>query len=367
MKDVVSLTSGDPNFETPEHIKEAAIESIKKGFTHYTPISGIEELREAITNKLSKENDIDARADTEVMITSGAMGGIFAVTQAFINPGDMVLVADPDFPVYSECVKMAGGIPISLPREEHDSFSLDPCVLRKFVTSKTKMIIFSNPNNPTGSVMNKETLEELAEVSKEKKLIVVSDEAYEKILYDGYRHHSIASLPGMKSRTISIFSFSKTYAMTGWRIGYAAASKELIKAMSKISYCSVGCPQSTSQMAALAALTGPQNCVKAMVKEYRRRRDLLLQNLSTLDAFKIQKPGGAFYLFPNIKHFHLDDSAFAEKLLYDAKVAVVPGRAFGATGHGYIRISYSYSTQSLLEGIKRIKEYLNNARTALSE
>lgn len=231
LEDVIFLITGDPDFETPEYIKEAGKKAIQEGVTHYTPTLGMPELREAIALKLKKENGIEADPNSEIFVTVGASGAIYTAIQTLINPGDRVIITDPDFLTYSECVKLAGGAPVSLPLREENEFNIEPKVLRKLVTPKTKMIIFSNPNNPTGSAMSKETLEEVADLAREKKILVMADEVYEKLIYDGIKHHSIASLPGIKDQTLSVYSFSKTYAMTGWRIGYVTANKEIIEQM----------------------------------------------------------------------------------------------------------------------------------------
>lgn len=354
-KDAVNLSVGEPDFDTPKHVIEAAIKAMRKAYTHYTPNAGLKEFREAAAEKVKIKNGIDADPETEVMATVGAMGGLSLAILTIVDPGDEVLIPDPGFPSYKAQVILAGGRPVSYTLREENGFLIDVEEVKKLITEKTKAIILNTPSNPTGSVLSEKLLRAISEIAIEKDLIVISDEAYEAIVYDGLRHVSIASLPDMKERTISIFTLSKTYAMTGWRIGYAIASKNIISQMTKLQEHISAHPSSISQMAAVAALKGRDDCVKQMVAEYNKRRELLLKGLSEIPGFKCAKPQGAFYVFPSIRDFNMSSEEFAMQMLEKARVVVVPGTAFGEHGEGYIRISYATSKEMLADALSRIK------------
>ncbi|MEM0006736.1 MAG: pyridoxal phosphate-dependent aminotransferase [Candidatus Bathyarchaeia archaeon] len=358
-KDVINLSVGEPDFDTPKHIIEAAIKAMKEAYTHYTPNAGLKEFREAAAEKVKRENGIDVDPETEVMATVGAMGGLSLAILTIVEPGDEVLIPDPGFPSYKAQVILAGGRPVPYMLREENNFLVDVEEVRKLITEKTKAIILNTPSNPTGSVFNEKVLRAISETAIEKDLIVISDEAYEAIVYDGLKHVSIASLPDMKERTISIFTLSKTYAMTGWRIGFVVASKDIISQMTKLQEHISAHPSSISQMAAVAALKGGDDCVKQMVAEYNRRRELLLKELSEMPGFKCTKPQGAFYAFPSIRGFNISSEDFVMQILEKAKVVVVPGTAFGEHGEGYIRISYATSREKLTDALLRIKSVLS--------
>ena len=358
MEDIVHLEQGEPDFTTPNHILEAAVEAMRKGFTHYTEINGTLELRQAIAEKLERENGIEADPEKEITVTSGSQEAMFITALGILNPGDEALILDPYYPAYFEDTLLAEAVPVTVPLKEEENYHVNMETLEKRITKKTKMIWICNPSNPTGHVFSKEDLEVIAEVAKRHNLIVFADEIYEKLLYENSRHTSIGSLPGMEDRTITVNGFSKAYAMTGWRIGYIAAEKKLSATLRKLHYYTALCPNSISQKAALAALTGPQNCVQEMVKEYDRRRRLVLNELEKIEGLSYVKPKGAFYVFPNFSSFEESDEAMALHLLKNARVVTVPGSGFGEAGKGHLRISYSVSYKQVEEGMKRIKECL---------
>ena len=358
MEDIVHLEQGEPDFTTPNHILEAAVEAMRKGFTHYTEINGTLELRQAIAEKLERENGIEADPEKEITVTSGSQEAMFITALGILNPGDEALILDPYYPAYFEDTLLAEAVPVTVPLKEEENYHVNMETLEKRITKKTKMIWICNPSNPTGHVFSKEDLEVIAEVAKRHNLIVFADEIYEKLLYENSRHTSIGSLPGMEDRTITVNGFSKAYAMTGWRIGYIAAEKKLSATLRKLHYYTALCPNSISQKAALAALTGPQNCVQEMVKEYDRRRRLVLNELEKIEGLSYVKPKGAFYVFPNFSSFEESDEAMALYLLKKAGVVTVPGSGFGEAGKGHLRISYSVSYKHVEEGMKRIKECL---------
>ena len=358
MEDIVHLEQGEPDFTTPNHILEAAVEAMRKGFTHYTEINGTLELRQAIAEKLERENGIEADPEKEITVTSGSQEAMFITALGILNPGDEALILDPYYPAYFEDTLLAEAVPVTVPLKEEENYHVNMETLEKRITKKTKMIWICNPSNPTGHVFSKEDLEVIAEVAKRHNLIVFADEIYEKLLYENSKHTSIGSLPGMEDRTITVNGFSKAYAMTGWRIGYIAAEKKLSATLRKLHYYTALCPNSISQKAALAALTGPQNCVQEMVKEYDRRRRLVLNELEKIEGLSYVKPKGAFYVFPNFSSFEESDEAMALYLLKKAGVVTVPGSGFGEAGKGHLRISYSVSYKQVEEGMKRIKECL---------
>jgi aminotransferase len=360
MDNVVHLEQGEPDFPTPHHILEAAVEATKKGFTHYTETDGTLELRQAIAEKLEKENSIDADPQTEVTVTSGSQEAMLIAALGFLNLGDEALILDPYYPACFEDTLLAEAQPITVPLDEGKDYEIELEVLESKITKKTKMIWLCNPSNPTGHVFSKHDLEITAEVAQKHNLIVFSDEIYEKIVYDGTRHISISSLPDMEDRTITVNGFSKAYAMTGWRIGYVVAGKKLSGTLRKLHYYAVLCPNAISQKAAVAALTGPQDCVQEMVREYSRRRELVLNELSKIKSLSYTKPKGAFYVFPNFSSFEKSDEVFALNLLKEARVATAPGSGFGRAGEGHLRISYSVSYEQVKEGMKRIRNCLEN-------
>jgi aspartate/methionine/tyrosine aminotransferase len=354
---VVGLHVGEPDFDTPAHIKQAAIRALNAGSTHYTNTAGIPELREAIAEKLGKENGVDVDPENEVLVTHGGYAAIYASLQALIDPSDEILLIEPAW-TYDGFIALAGGrkAPCGL---HGPSFELTRDALESKISDRTKLILVSSPNNPTGNMFSREELEIVAEVAKTRDLLVLSDEVYEKLVYDGLSHCSIASFPGMSDRTITVNSFSKTYAMTGWRIGYIAASKEVVTAIKKVVAYGYGCINAAVQKAAVEALTGPQDCVKEMLKEYDCRRHLIVKGLNEISGVECKKPKGAFYAFANILSFKLSSQEFAAMLLQKAKVATIPGSAFGSSGEGYLRISFATSQENIVEGLDRISKFVD--------
>jgi aminotransferase len=360
MKNVVHLEQGEPDFTTPKHILEAAVEATKKGFTHYTEIDGTLELRQAIAEKLERENGVDADPQTEVTVTSGSQEAMLIAALGFLNSGDEALILDPYYPACFEDTLLAEAVPVTVPLNERRNYGIELEALEKKITNRTKMIWLCNPSNPTGHVFSRQGLEIVAEVAQKHDLIVFVDEIYEKIVYDGAIHVSIGSLPGMEDRTITVNGFSKAYAMTGWRIGYVAAGKKLSATLRKLHYYAVLCPNAISQKAAFAALIGPQDCVQEMVREYNRRRELVLNELEKIKSLSYTKPKGAFYVFPNFSSYERSDEAMAANLLKEARVVTAPGSGFGRAGEGHLRISYSVSYAQVKEGMERIRRHLEH-------
>ena len=357
MGDVINLGIGEPDFNTPENIKEAAKRALDEDFTHYTANVGIPELREAIAEKLRRENGIDVDPESEIMVTSGATQALTMAIFAILNEGEELLIPSPTFVSYSAAALFAGGVPVEVETKEEENFKVNVEELERHVSDRTKAIVISTPNNPTGSILTRRNLEEIAGFAVEHDLIVISDEVYEKIVYEE-PHFSIASLEGMKERTITVNAFSKTYAMTGWRLGYVAAPQPIIREMVKLQMYTAVCASSFSQKAAVEALKGPQDSVEKMRREYARRRELVYRRLSEMPKLSVLKPKGAFYIFPNIKATGMTSEEFSGYLLREARVATVPGRAFGKYGEGYIRISYAASYEKLEEAMDRIHEAL---------
>jgi len=360
MKNVIHLEQGEPDFTTPEHILNAAIEAIRGGCTHYTAMDGTMELREAIAKKLEEDNGIDFDPQTEVTVTSGSQEAMLIAALGFLNRGDEALILDPYYPACYEDTLLAEAKSVPVPLDEKKGYSVETEALESKITERTRMIWLCNPSNPTGHVFSKEDLEVIAEVAKRHDLIVFADEVYEKIVYDGVRHVSIGSLSGMEDRTVTVNGFSKAYAMTGWRIGYVAAEKKLSTTLRKLHYYATLCPNAISQKAAFAALTGPQGCVKEMVTEYNRRREVVLHELDRIASLFYTIPKGAFYVFPDFSSFEKSDEIFAAFLLKEAGVVTAPGSGFGKTGEGHLRISYSISHEQVKEGMDRIKKCLEN-------
>jgi len=358
---VINLTVGEPDFDTPKYVIDAAMEAMEKAYTHYTPNAGLMAFREAVAKKVKRENGIDADPENEVMATVGAMGALSLTMLTILDSGDEVLIPDPGFPSYKAQVILAGGRPVPYASREENGFSINVEDVEKLVSRRTKAIILNTPANPTGTVLNERKLKELSELAIEKDLLVISDEAYEAIIYDGLKHVSIASLPEMKERTISIFTFSKTYAMTGWRIGFAVANRNIISQMTKLQEHISAHPSSISQMAAVAALKDGRDQIEMMVKEYRERREIVFKLLSDIPNFRCSRPQGAFYVFPNIKASKMSSEEFAMHVLEKAGVVLVPGTAFGDNGEGYVRISYATSKEKLVEALTRIRNLLSSA------
>ena len=356
MKDAISLGVGEPDFDTPWHIREEGIYSLEKGRTFYTSNAGLKELKIEICRYINRRQGISYDPDHEVMVTVGGSEAIDLALRAMLNPGDQVLIPQPSYVSYVLCTILADGEPVVIELEEKDQFKLTPQKLREKITPKSKILILPFPNNPTGAVMTREDLEEIAKIVEEYDLFVISDEIYSELTYE-QKHVSIASLPGMKERTVLINGFSKSYAMTGWRLGYACAPANILSQMLKIHQFAIMCAPTTSQYAAVSALRNGDGDVEMMRESYNQRRRYLMYAFKEmgLDCFE---PYGAFYTFPSIKRFGMSSDEFATRLLMEEKVAVVPGTAFGECGEGYLRISYAYSLDNLKEALGRIQRFI---------
>ena len=356
MKDAISLGVGEPDFDTPWHIREEGIYSLEKGRTFYTSNAGLRELKVEICRYLSRRQEISYDPDHEVMVTVGGSEAIDLALRAMLNPGDEVLIPQPSYVSYVPCTILADGVPVVIELEEKDQFKLTAEKLREKITPRSKILVLPFPNNPTGAVMGKEDLEEIAKVVEEHDLFVISDEIYSELTYE-QKHVSIASIPGMKERTVLINGFSKSYAMTGWRLGYVCAPAMILTQMLKIHQFAIMCAPTTSQYAAVSALRNGDGDVEMMRESYNQRRRYLMHAFKEM-GLECFEPYGAFYTFPSIKRFGMTSDEFATKLLQEEKVAVVPGTAFGDCGEGYLRISYAYSLKSLKEALGRIDRFI---------
>ena len=353
--DILSFSMGEPDFATPENIIDACVDSLRGQFTHYTPSLGIPELREAIAAKTRKENDIKCSAKN-VLVTP-TKHAIFMIALAYLDPGDEVLLADPSWVTYDACIRLAGAKPVYVPTSYADEFTMTPEMMAEKVTDKTRMVFLNSPCNPTGTVMSRNDLKGIADLCMDHDLKVLSDEIYERIIYEG-EHISIGSLDGMFDRTLTVSGLSKTYAMTGWSLGWLVAPESDIKEVNKLQTHSITCCASFTQPAAVEALTGPQGEIDRMVGEFRKRRDLMCDLIEDIPGLCCIKPKGAFYVFPR---YDLDMSSedFAAYLLKEAHVAVTPGSAFGPSGEGYLRLSYAASEEQIIEGMQRIKDAMS--------
>ena len=352
--DVVNLGIGQPDFDTPAFIRDAAKQALDDGYTRYPPAKGFADLREVIAKKLKEENGIVADPDTEVYVAVGAMQVIFNTCLHMLNPGDEVIVIDPGYDYYSQ-IRLFGGVPVPVATHESNRFKVDPADIRAAITDKTKLMIINSPSNPTGAILDEAILRSIADMAMEHDIWVLSDEPYEHILFDGREHISIGALDGMAQRTISAFTLSKSYAMTGWRVGYTAAPKPIIDEMEKLMEHMVSGVTAVAQRAALAAISAPQDCVREMVATYDKRRHLVHEGLNDIDGIHCLKPESTFYAFPNISSAGLSSWDFAKYLVKEHKVAVVPGSIFGKAGEGYVRLSFAASMEQLSEGIARIR------------
>jgi aminotransferase len=357
----VNLGIGEPDFRPPEHVLEAARRALDEGKTHYTPSSGIPELREALSKKYREEYGLSYDPESAVLVTVGATQAVSLALSALVNPGDEVLIPDPGFVCYRPAVMIAHGAPVSIPLLERDEFRINVETVRSLITKKSRVIIVNSPSNPTGSVWTYGELRALARLAVENDLIVLSDEVYEKITYDGVRHYCLSAFPGMRERTVVVNSFSKTYAMTGLRVGFALGATNLISAMLLVQQFTAACVSGPAQYAATAALEGPQGFVSEMVREFDRRRKLIFRRLSETEEFVCIQPKGAFYIFPNIKRFRKSSEAFSDFLLKEAKVIVTPGSSFGKYGQGFVRLSYATSHENIVEALDRIEEATKRA------
>ena len=361
--DVVNFSAGEPDFDTPEHIKAAAVEALRKGMTKYTDVKGIEPLRQAVADSYRRDHDLSYRKE-DVLVSCGAKHSVYNIFQAVVNPGDEVVIPAPYWVSYSDMALLAGGVPKLVPSDEASGFRITAEQLRAALTPRTRVFVLNSPCNPTGATYNRDELLALTSVLEKHDCLVLADDIYEKIIYDGFQVHNILTLyPPLRDRTIIVNGVSKSYAMTGWRIGYALGASDVIAAASKIQSQSTSNPTSIAQFAALEAIRGPQDEVAAMVREFQRRRDVIVDRLNAIDGISCRKPEGAFYVFPNIGAL-LNKSGrgkklsspcdIADYLLEEAKVAVVPGEDFGSNAH--IRFSYATSLEDIEKGCARIRE-----------
>lgn len=362
MKDAISLGVGEPDFDTPWHIREEGIYSLEKGRTFYTSNAGLKELKIEIANYMERRFQLKYDYNGEIMVTVGGSEAIDLAFRAMLDPGDEVLLPMPSYVSYLPCVTLADGVPIVVELKEENEFKLTKQDVLEKITDKTKMLVLPFPNNPTGSIMTREDLKEIVDVVLENDLYVISDEIYAELTYQG-KHVSIAEFPGMKDRTIVINGFSKSYAMTGWRLGFACAPKIILEQMLKIHQFAIMCAPTTSQYAAVEALRNGDDDVRHMQEAYDQRRRFLVHELRRI-GFEVFEPFGAFYVFPSIKQFGMTSDEFATRLLEQEKVAVVPGTAFGACGEGFLRISYAYSIDSLKIALERIERFVKQLKNS---
>jgi aminotransferase len=359
---IISLGIGEPDFSPPFHVLRAAKRALDEGKTHYTPTMGIPELREALAKIAKNDYSLTYNPENEILVTNGGTEGIFLALLSIINPKDEVLIQDPGFVCYEPDVLMADGTPVPVPLSERSGFRYNFETVISRITDRSRMIIVNTPSNPVGNVLSYDETASIAKIAVERDLIVICDEVYEKIVYDGAKHYSLATFPGMRERTIVVNSFSKTYAMTGFRIGYVLGPKEIITQMSLALQYTVACVNGPAQYAALAALEGSQDSVKEMIKEFDRRRRLMYSGLIGIKGFRCTLPQGAFYIFPNIQDFGKPSNEFTEYLLKEGSVVAVPGSAFGKHGEGYVRFSYATSYSKIEEALNRIEKAVKKLR-----
>ncbi len=355
-RNVIHLEIGEPDFDTPQHIKDAAVRALAEGYTHYAPTTGLPQVRQAVAEHVARSRAIPVDAE-EVIITPGAKPILFFLALACLEPGDEAIFPDPGFSTYLSMIRFTGARPVPIALREELNFRLDIDELRRLITPKTKMIILNSPHNPTGGALSPEDMEGIAEAIRGRDLVVLSDEIYSRILYDR-KHLSLASLPGMKEQVVILDGLSKSYAMTGWRLGYGVMRADLAEAVRKLMVNSVSCTAGFSQMAVIQALQGPQEEAEAMVAEFRHRRDLLVAGLNLIPGVSCRLPVGAFYAFPNVKSFGRPSGEIANLLLEQGGVATLAGRSFGEQGEGYLRLSYANSTPNLEEALVRIERTL---------
>ncbi len=358
MPEAISLGVGEPDFDTPGHIRDAGIYSLQKGRTFYTSNAGLPELKSEVAAYYKRKYGITYDKKNGVLITVGGSEAIDMALRAMVDPGDEVIIPEPCYVSYLPCTVLAGGVPVTIPLQEKNDFRLTPEELTASITEKTKVLILAFPNNPTGAVMEKEDLEKIAKICIENDIFVISDEIYAELTYTGNPHVSIASLPGMWERTVVVNGFSKAYAMTGWRLGFATGPEEIISQMTKIHQYAIMCAPTTSQYAGVEALRNGDADIEEMRKAYDKRRKYLVKSLRDM-GFSCFEPYGAFYVFPGISRFGMTSEEFATKLLEEQELAVVPGTAFGACGEGFLRISYAYSMEELKEALSRIRSFIS--------
>jgi aspartate aminotransferase len=362
-REIVHLEIGQPDYATFENVSQAGIKAIRAGKTRYTPPAGIPSLREAIAEDGGHRRGIKFTAD-EVVVSPGGKPNLFFPTLALVEPGDEVIYPNPGFPTYEAMIKVAGGIPIAVPLLEENNFSFDLDAFDKLINERTKLIIINSPSNPTGGVIPLEDLKHIAAQARRYNCWVMSDEIYARIVYDGLTAPSIAALPGMKERTIIVDGFSKTYSMTGWRLGFGIMPRDLAARVDLLLTHSIGSTAHFTQFAGLEAVTGPQEMVDVMVAEYQRRRNIIVDGLNAVPGFSCQKPQGAFYAFPNIRKTGMSSTDLANLILEKAGVALLPGSSFGDCGDGYLRLSYANSVENIQRGLEKIYNAVKEAATS---
>ena len=360
MDGVISLGVGEPDFVTPWPIREAAIRALELGHTKYTSNYGLLELRQGISRYLNRRFGLDYSPTNQVMVTVGVSQGLDLAMRAILDPGDEVIVPEPTYVSYLPCISLAGGVPVTVPTHMENGFRVQPEDIEAAITPRTKAILLGYPNNPTGAVMPRPEMERIADIVRRHGLMVVSDEIYERLVY-GVEHVCFASLPGMKDHTIHLGGFSKSYAMTGWRVGYACANPEVLEAMMKVHQYTMMCAPVQGQMAAIEALRSGDGPVEEMRQEYDRRRHMMVQGFNRL-GLNCLEPNGAFYTFPSIKGLDMTSMEFAERLLQEERVALVPGSAFGPSGEGHVRCCYAVSSQEIEEALVRIGRFVERVR-----
>jgi aminotransferase len=359
MSDIVNFSIGEPDFVTPSNIIGAAEAALSEGWTHYAPNAGILPLRRAISQSIRRSHSLEVDPEEEVIVTAGGMEALMLAMLALVDAGDEVILGDPYWPNYIGQIRMCGGVPVFAKAGEGNGFLIDADEVRRAISPKTKILLINSPTNPTGAVADRGTLRALADLAIERDLIVISDEVYRRFLYEGAEFTSISAFPGMKERTVLVDSFSKTYAMTGWRVGWAVGPREAIRSMVKLQENVMGCVNTAAQFAAIEAISGSHDALEAMVAEYAERRELLLGMIAGQDRLSCVAPRGAFYSFVNIKGSGLSSEDFAMRLLTEKSVAVVPGSGFGEEGEGFVRISYATSKARITEGFARIARFMS--------
>ena len=357
--DVIHLEIGEPDFNSPSNIVDAGKRALDEGYTSYSPSPGYPELRERIANEIRETRGVSVTGDN-VVVTPGGKPIMFFLIMAVVDPGDEVLYPNPGFPIYESMISFVGGVPVPMQLHESKDFNIDVDEIAGQITGRTKLMVINSPNNPCGSIIPQEDLERLSELAREHDIIVLSDEIYSKFLYEG-EHHSVSTFPDMRERTIILDGFSKSYAMTGWRIGYGVMPLELVEPISRLATNSVSCTASFTQMAALEALSGPQDDSYAMVAEFKRRRDIIVEGLNQIKGIRCRVPKGAFYVFPNIEDTGMSSQQFADDLLNKAGVACLTGEAFGEYGDGFVRFSFANSTENIEKALDRIERFVKSA------
>ena len=357
--DVIHLEIGEPDFNSPSNIVDAGKRALDEGYTSYSPSPGYPELRERIASEIRETRGVSVTGDN-VVVTPGGKPIMFFLIMAVVDPGDEVLYPNPGFPIYESMISFVGGVPVPMQLHESKDFNIDVDEIAGQITGRTKLMVINSPNNPCGSIIPQEDLERLSELAKKHDIIVLSDEIYSKFLYEG-EHHSVSTFPDMRERTIILDGFSKSYAMTGWRIGYGVMPLELVEPISRLATNSVSCTASFTQMAALEALSGPQDDSYAMVAEFKRRRDIIVEGLNQIKGIRCRVPKGAFYVFPNIEDTGMSSQQFADDLLNKAGVACLTGEAFGEYGDGFVRFSFANSTENIEKALDRIERFVKSA------